>query len=68
MQKNGRPRKLPLEVEAQKFLEGRGKDSPTRRDFYIAAALTGLIAKSNARLEDLKEEAIRIAELMLKDD
>lgn len=68
MRKVGRPRKLPLELEAEKFMEERGKDSPTRRDLYIAAALTGLIAKSNARPEELKEEAIRWAEVMLKDD
>lgn len=68
MGKIGRPRKLPLEVEAKQFLEERGKDSPTRRDLYIAAALTGLIAKSNARPEEIKREAEAWADEMLKDD
>ena len=68
MRKVGRPRKLPLEVEAEKFMEERGKDTPTRRDLYIAAVLTGLIAKSNARPEELKREAEAWADAMLKED
>ena len=66
MAKIGRPRKLPLEVEAEQFLEERHKDSPTKRDLYIAAALAGLIAKSNARPEELKREAEAWADMMLK--
>lgn len=68
MAKVGRPRKLPLEVEAQKFLEERHKDSPTRRDVYVAAVLSGLIAKSNARPEELLNEAEAWADIILKED
>lgn len=67
MAKVGRPRKLPLEVEAEKFLEERHKDSPTRRDLYVAAALTALLTKSNGQPDQIKLEAEAWADYMLKE-
>lgn len=67
MAKIGRPRKLPLEVEAEKFLGERGKDCPTRRDLFLAAVLSGLIAKSNAKPEELIREAEAWADKMVED-
>lgn len=67
MKKIGRPRKLPLEVEAEKFLEAKGKDYPTRRDLYVAAALTALLTKSNGQPSQIRMEAEAWADYMLNE-
>jgi len=67
MGKIGRPRKLPLEVEAKQFLEDRGKGAPSQRDIYVAAALTALLTKSNGQPDQIRMEAEAWADYMLKD-
>lgn len=62
----GRPRKLPLEVEAKQFLEEKGKEGISLRNLYISAALTALIQKG-VRPEDVKREAEAWADVMLKE-
>lgn len=62
--KPGRPRKIPLEVEAQQFLQERGRNVITLRHLYISAALTALIQKG-VRPEDVKREAESWADIMM---
>lgn len=62
----GRPRKLPLEVEAKQFLQEKGKVEITLRHLYIAAAMTALIQKG-VRPEEIQTEAEAWADIMLKE-
>jgi len=71
----GRPRKklLPIEEEAKKFIEEQRALSPpqvlTARRYIAGCALAGLLSRSHSyRLQELKEEAYRIADFMLDDD
>lgn len=64
--KPGRPRKVPLEVEAQQFLQEKGRVGITLRHLYISAALNALIQKG-VRPEDVKREAESWADIMLNE-
>ena len=64
--KIGRPRKLPIEVEAKQFLQEKGKVEITLRHLYIAAAMTALIQKG-VRPEEIQNEAKAWADTMLKE-
>lgn len=66
-------RPLPLEEEAKKFQETKNKLSPpkpmTARRYLAGCALAGLLSRAGyGRLEELKQEAYRIADYMLDDD
>jgi hypothetical protein len=70
----GRPRKINLEVEAAKFVEQKKALPPPRplttRRHYIAAAMSGLLARSTGliNLEDLRVEAEKLADYMLDNE
>lgn len=68
-----RKKPLPIEEEAKKFQATRQKLSPpkpmTARRYLAGCALSGLLSRAgNYRLEEIKREAFRIADMMLEDD
>lgn len=74
MQPRGRPKKLNLEADAQKFLEKKKPEAAyrvlTTRRHYIAAIVSGLLSRSVGmiNLEDLRVEAERIADYLLENE
>jgi hypothetical protein len=70
----GRPKKVNLELEAQKFIEQKKPESVykslTARRYYIAAITSGLLARSTGMitLEDLRVEAEKIADYLLENE
>ena len=71
----GRPRKLPLEEEAKKFVEQKVNNLQppkpmTARRQMAAMMAAALLARStgNVQMSDIKREAYTWADYMLEDD